>query len=185
MKHRQSTFILSLIALTLSLASCGDKDDDKPFQYSPDNHNSGALSITFDLGDATVDSAFMARTSGFCRENRKDLTIKAGGEHSFTVQFPSPNYYNDPKCVKVDTASVYTKNYTSDLIIDGADYDVKTYFTMVIPFRLEGYYADFEYALTQVEIGGRKVDVTPITYISGTVNLAKDSKGEWQLVEQR
>lgn len=174
--------ILSIVVMALTFTRCDDNDDDDNFRYWQDNI-APYVCTTFHISGATVDDAFMAQTSGYCHENRRDMTIKAGSSTSIVVQFPSTNSYSDFKSVRTDTSTVYTKTYLCDLTLNGQSLKVKAYFSMEILDRLKNYYMDSQYYLTQIEIDGRKADAdTSVSIIEPSFAISLQD-GKWELAK--
>lgn len=175
---RRLAFILGILSVTLTSTRCDDSDDN--FRYSPANANNRFIEITFNLVNATADDSFMDRTNGFCEENRDSLKIAMKDAYSFIVKFPSPNTHSKADTKKTADATVTTTSYVSHMVIDGKRTDVKTFFTLTVPHRFKDYYMDFEYELTEVEVGGQKANVAQYSAASGFVDLVKASDGSWK-----
>ncbi|MGN0028677.1 MAG: hypothetical protein ACI35Q_02975 [Marinilabiliaceae bacterium] len=174
---KKIALILGLISVALTTSRCSDDDDD--FRYTPIDTYNTTFELTFDVRGETVDGAFMAQTSGFCHENRDSLEIMMGGRNYLIVNFPSPNAYGKSTTTKTEDATVTTMSYMSSMTIGGKRTEVRTYFTMTVPYMQESNPKDPVYRLTEVEIGGSKARVTPSSESAGYVCLVKGEDGGW------
>lgn len=171
-------FILGLLSVALTSSRCSNDDDD--FRYSPANSINKSFEITFGTDGETVDGSFMSRTSGFCNENRDSLKIWEKDNRHLIVRFPSPNEYSKTTTEKTKEGTVTRASYTSTMTIGGKKCEVRSYFTLTVPYEYENQYRDFEFRMTEIEIGGVRVEVTPYDAASGYVDLVKSDDGSWK-----
>lgn len=174
---KKIALILGLLSVALTTTRCSDDDDD--FRYSPIDTYNTTFELTFDVRGETVDGAFMSQTNGFCYENRDSLRISMGSRNYVIVEFPSPNAYGKSVTTKTEEGTVTTMSYVSNMTFGGTKTEVRTYFTMTVPYMQESNPKDPVYRLTEVEIGGCKAQVTPYSESAGYVCLVKGDDGGW------
>lgn len=122
----------------------------------------------------------MSRTSGFCNENRDSLKIWEKDNRHLIARFPSPNEYSKTSTEKTKEGTDTRTSYTSTMTIGWKKGEVRPYFTLSVPYEYENQYRDFGFRMTEIEIGGVKVEVTPYDAASGYVSLVKGDDGSWK-----
>lgn len=172
---KRFALILGLLSIALTSSRCSDDD----FRYSPINSNNEFFELTFEVVGETVDWAFMQQTSGFCYENRDSLEVYKGSRNYLIVRFPSPNAYGKGVTTKTNVGKVTTMSYVSSMTIGGKRTEVRTFFTLTVPYMKEENARDPEYRLTEVEVGGNRAEVTPYSASAGYVRLVKGDDGSW------